>query len=237
MISLLTFFYILTSNIQKEEENTFLIKKNETNKELINSNKEIIAEARKYNYEKVPQISANDYVIGSATATVELVIYDDYADPFLAQLRESINKVRKNFSEKIIIAKRFYLYGKSELNIEAVLAAICAGEQKKFWQMDELLIKDSIAKKLNKEKIFTNASILNLNTEEFNDCFTNKKIRDKIINSSKAASQYGVSGVPTIFINGEYYPGAYPFVDFTDSAGYKRKGLKSIITEKLANDL
>ena len=77
------------------------------------------------------------------------------------------------------------------------------------------------------------AGDLGLNQEQFNQCLDGGKYKDKIVEQKKAGNQAGVTGTPTIFVNGNIYPGAYPFADFTSPDGRQNKGMKSIIGELL----
>ena len=60
-----------------------------------------------------------------------------------------------------------------------------------------------------------------------------EKYKDKIQAQMDAGSNFGVTGTPGNFINGEPAPGAVPFEDFTDSTGRQRKGMRSIIERHL----
>jgi len=54
------------------------------------------------------------------------------------------------------------------------------------------------------------------------------------VSAQKAeGDQAGVTGTPTSFVNGNIYPGAYPFEDFIASDGRQEKGMKNIISELL----
>jgi protein-disulfide isomerase len=74
---------------------------------------------------------------------------------------------------------------------------------------------------------------LGLDQNKFNECFSNGKYLSAIKEQMAEAKSLGISGTPTSFINGNIYPGAYPFEDFADSSGKLEKGLKSLIEDLL----
>jgi len=74
---------------------------------------------------------------------------------------------------------------------------------------------------------------LKLDEDKFNNCLDQEKYKDKVLKQLVAGEQAGVNGTPTIFINGEIFPGAYPLDDFINADGRERRGLRTVIKEHL----
>lgn len=81
----------------------------------------------------------------------------------------------------------------------AALAALAAGNQGKYWEFHDALFD---APKLSTEVINDIAVQLGLNIEQFTKDMNSPQIRQKLIQDLNDAKEAGVTGTPTIFING-----------------------------------
>ncbi len=81
----------------------------------------------------------------------------------------------------------------------AARAALAANEQGKFWEFHDKLFA---AKKLNMKVIQAIAIELELDMPRFNKDMNSSKIRRKLQKDLADAKKAGVTGTPTIFING-----------------------------------
>ncbi len=82
----------------------------------------------------------------------------------------------------------------------AALAALAAGEQGKFWEFHDELFAAS--PKLGPSKINEIAKNIGLNIETFKKDLASSAIKQKLAKDLKDAQEAGVTGTPTIFING-----------------------------------
>jgi protein-disulfide isomerase len=82
----------------------------------------------------------------------------------------------------------------------AARAALAAGEQGKFWEFHDALFA---AEKLNEEVITSTAAKLNLDMEKFARDLNSPAIKQQISKDLRDAQEAGVTGTPTIFINGK----------------------------------
>ncbi len=83
--------------------------------------------------------------------------------------------------------------------IEAANAALAADEQGKFWEFHDKLFT---APKLNTQVIDDIAVTLDLDIEKYNKAKTSQTVRQKVSKDLQDANKAGVTGTPTIFING-----------------------------------
>jgi protein-disulfide isomerase len=181
----------------------------------------------------VKPINAVDHIWGDQKAPVQMIVYSDFACLFCAQFAVTMKKIEENFKDKLAITFRHYpLPGYPDAKIAAE-AAECAAEQGKFWEMHDKLFDDNAAGRMSEEQFKQNAIDLGLNKEQFNQCLDSGKYRDKIKEQVAEGDKAGVTGTPTIFVNNNIYPGAYPLEDFTSPDGRSNKGMNSIISEIL----
>ncbi len=81
----------------------------------------------------------------------------------------------------------------------AARAALAAGEQGKFWEFHDALFALPV---LNHETIDGIAVKLGLKIDQFKSDMASPKIRQKLNQDIMDAQKAGVSGTPSIFING-----------------------------------
>jgi protein-disulfide isomerase len=81
----------------------------------------------------------------------------------------------------------------------AALAALAAHEQGKFWEYHDKLFAE---KKLTKNTAKKIAEALSLDMAQFNADMKSPKIRAKLQKDMRDAKAAGVTGTPTVFING-----------------------------------
>lgn len=158
--------------------------------------------------------SSNDPVIGNPKAPLTIVEFYDfqcgYCKIFAQEtLPEIIDKYVKTGKVKVIF-KDFAILGEDSKS--AAIAANCAYEQNKFLEFHDGLysLKDT-NKTFSSENIFSLAQKLNLNIVKFNDCIGLSKNKDSVEQDTKQGKLSGVTGTPTIFINGLKISGAQSF--------------------------
>jgi protein-disulfide isomerase len=83
----------------------------------------------------------------------------------------------------------------------AARAALAAGEQGKYWEFhDELFV---ISPKLDPKAIKGIATKLGLDINKFNKDMVSPEIRKKLAKDLRDAQESGVTGTPSIFVNGK----------------------------------
>ncbi len=81
----------------------------------------------------------------------------------------------------------------------AALAALAANKQGKFWNYHDRLFAE---KKITDQSLLTIAKELQLDLDKFNADRNSQELRSHMNNDMAEASKLGVTGTPTIFING-----------------------------------
>lgn len=222
----------------------FLFLRNNNNlSNLVNSNNEI-DELKDINsdslnsqevFQKISAINETDHYLGNLDAPVQMIVYSDFDCPFCARFTETVEKVKTEFSEdEVVIAFRHYSLASHTNALETALASECAAEQGAFWKMYERLYEDYQIGSMTSSEYNKDAAELNLDLAVFDQCLSQEKYKDKIQTQMIEAKNFGVSGTPTIFINQEILPGAYPFEDFLGADG-NEEGVESVIKKYLNN--
>ena len=181
----------------------------------------------------VKPIDAVDHIWGGQKAPVQMIVYSDFACPFCAQFAGTMKKIEENFKDKVAITFRHYPLPGHQDAKRAAEAAECAAEQGKFWEMHDKLFADNAAGRMSEEQFKQDAIDLSLDQSQFDQCLGGGKYENKIKEQAAEGDKAGVTGTPTIFINNNIYPGAYPLEDFISPDGREAKGMNSIISEML----
>lgn len=150
---------------------------------------------------------AGDATFGHGPITV--VQFADFECPFSKKeysiFRELALKYQNQFT---FIFRHFPLADVHEHATDAALAALCAGEQGKFWLMHDKLYQNNQA--LQKSDLLNYATEIGLDKNKFVICAETGKYNKKINADIADGKALGVRGTPTFFINGQKIEGAIP---------------------------
>jgi len=168
----------------------------------------------------LPAISQSDFVLGEENAPVTVVTYSDYQCPFCQKFfKETESVLREKYIKtgkvKFVFRNFAFLGEESQW---AAGAAMCAGEQGKFWQYHDYLFNNQKGENqsaFSKDNLKKFALSLGLDKEKFNFCVDSDKYASVIIQETKSGGEAGVSGTPASFVNGTLYAGALPVGTFT----------------------
>lgn len=167
----------------------------------------------------------DDAILGDPDAPVTIVEFSDYQCPYCRSFYNgALQQIKEKYIDtgKVNLVYRDYPLDFHSGAIPAATAAECAREQ----EGDEMyyLMHDKIFDGQNKlgqgtveipnESLFTYAEELNLNTEEFRNCFESGKYDDEISADYITGQQLGISGTPGFILNGKRIEGAQPFEVF-----------------------
>jgi protein-disulfide isomerase len=103
----------------------------------------------------------------------------------------------------------------------AAEAALAAGAQGKFFEMNQKLLENSAS--LSRDKILALAGALGLDVKRFTNDLDTHAFKAAIDADTKEAMGAGATGTPASFINGRFLNGAAPIASF-----------KKLVDEELA---
>ncbi len=101
---------------------------------------------------------------------------------------------------------------------EGSKAAICAGEQGKFWEMHDILFYWQGRVSITKSRIDTAIEELGLDKGDFNDCYNSGDARRQANRGYEEMSQYA-DGTPTVLLNNVYQSNPYNIVAALNELG------------------
>lgn len=156
--------------------------------------------------------------LGEKQAKVTIIEFADFQCPFCKRLfDESILQIKKDYLDtgKAKLYFRHFAFLGEESNWAAE-ASECANEQGQFWQYHDYLYKNQGGENVgafSKDNLKGFAAALGLNTSQFNTCLDSGKYTKAVQDDVSAGQTAGVTGTPTLFINGIMLVGAEPYAN------------------------
>jgi protein-disulfide isomerase len=144
---------------------------------------------------------ASDHAIGPAHASVTLVEYGDFECPNCKQAAPVIKLLLERFTGRIrFIFRNFPLEEVHPHALQAAEAAECAGGQRKFWPMHDLLFANQAHLKLPQLREYAKRLDLDIGRYdlEMGDHVYLQRVREHM-QSGRAS---GVRATPAFFLNG-----------------------------------
>ena len=138
---------------------------------------------------------------GSADSPVVMIEFSDFQCPFCGSFYS--NTLPQIKSQYIDTGKVQLVYRDFPLSFHpeakpGALAAECANEQGKFWEMHDKIFENQTSMGTASYKAW--AAELGLNAEQFNSCYDSGKYNTEIDEDFSDGAAAGVSGTPTFFI-------------------------------------
>lgn len=148
----------------------------------------------------VHNIDVNDSPFqGPADAPVTLTLFTDFECPYCSKMPPLIEQVMKNNQKNLKVVFKNMPLNFHKMARPAAYAALAAQEQGKFWEFHDILFN---AKKLSLEGFNKIATDLKLDMDKFKADMKSPEILAKVEKDLKDAEKAGVTGTPTVFING-----------------------------------
>ena len=164
--------------------------------------------------EKAEQIAeaelVKELVLGSPEAPVTII---EYSSHFCGHCANFHIQTLPLLMDKYIEAGQVKLIFRPLSPPELGMAVLCAGEQGNFQEFNEYLFEHAQElKAVDDLRIITGT--LNLNQDDFNQCFDSNKYEEKVMSWFTQAQENGVGGTPTFFINDQQIVGNQPYSVF-----------------------
>lgn len=166
-------------------------------------------------YPEVPRqkVSADDDpFLGTDNAPIEIIQFAEFQCPYCGKVGDTIDKILETYPGKVKIVFRDFPLGFHDRAIPAAVAANCAGEQGKYWEMHKVLMANQTA--LQESDLSKYAVNLELDITKWNSCRQNPAQDAEVRKDMADATEVGVTGTPAFFINGILLSGAIPFSEF-----------------------
>jgi protein-disulfide isomerase len=160
-------------------------------------------------YLALPQATESDMKAGPEDAKVKMIVFSDFQCPYCSVFYiQNMKKAMIEYKDKVQFVFKEIPLSIHDKAQDAAMAAECAGDQGKFWEMADKLYADqkvwSAAKTFNPAPY---AAAIGLNVQKFNECVSSEKFADKIKADTQAAQEFGISGTPAFFVNDHFFGG------------------------------
>lgn len=177
----------------------------------------------------------DDPVKGDANAPITIVEFSDYECPFCKRSNDQvISRIDKEYIEtgKVKFVFRDFPLGFHKQAIPAAVAANCAGEQGKYWEVHDFLFQSK--NNVNQAAVLNAAESLGLDKAKLQACMDDPSKVAEVNKDMEEGKKYGVRGTPSYFIGktndsgeieGTFIRGAQPYNVFQAEID---KQLKSI---------
>jgi len=166
------------------------------------------------------KINADDHILGSNDAKITIVEYADFRCPFCerfyTQTEKQLIADYVNSGKVRFVFRNFAFLGQQ--STWASEAAECAAEQGKYWEYYNWLFSNQAPESdlayYSKANLIKYAGEVGLNTAQFSSCLNSDKYAKRVADDLTSGKTAGVTGTPTIFINGQKLVGAQPYETF-----------------------
>ncbi|MEJ2244594.1 MAG: DsbA family protein [Acidobacteriota bacterium] len=149
---------------------------------------------------------------GPLSAPVELVYFSDFQCTYCKDFSRTLKRVTEQYGDKVRLVYRQYPLTAIHPDAQrAAEASLCADAQDRFWEMYDLLFENS--ENLKDENLLKIAEQTGLDAGNFQSCLTSGRYRSVVNEDIRAGATAGVEGTPTLFVNGRYLHGNYPYQD------------------------
>ena len=170
--------------------------------EVDNEQKEII----------YPVLQDDDPIIGNPNAELTIIEFGCYACPFTKKAEPIVDEVLAYYGGKVNLQFKTFVIPHHLYTYPAAMAANCAKDQGMYLQYHKALFDNQ--ENLTNATMFQLAQNLNLDMENFTECFDSEKYHDEILDDNDMGLHAGVKGTPTFFINKQEIVGPKPFKTF-----------------------
>jgi protein-disulfide isomerase len=160
-----------------------------------------------------------NYFKGDENAPVTLYEFSDFQCPFCARFfQDALPQIEENYirTGKVkLVYKDYPLDNIHPQATPAAIAARCAGDQGKFWEMHDLIFTNQQSLSDGNYNVW--ASQLGLNADTFSQCLNSRQHLSAVRKDLLEGQQAGVRGTPGFVLNGQVISGAQPYQVFAQA--------------------
>ena len=142
----------------------------------------------------------DDPALGKTDAPVTVVMFSDFQCPACAAVHPILKKITGEYGDKVRFVVRDFPLAMHENAFLAAQAANAANAQGKFFEYSELLYNNQNS--LDAASLKELATRINLDRKRFDADLDGEKFADEVRKDMADGNSYGITGTPTIFVNG-----------------------------------
>src|ERR1041385_3104206 len=159
----------------------------------------------------------HDHLRGDLAApnAVTLVLYGDYLCPYCRSLRPVILQLRKKLGERLVYVFRHFPNEKAHPGSTFIARVTeAAARQDRFWEMHDCLFDSPMP---SKTEVLEQLRSLGVDMDRFERDLQSDEVRARVESDRRRGQRNGVTGTPTIFIDGLRYDGAWDFYSMLEA--------------------
>jgi protein-disulfide isomerase len=147
---------------------------------------------------------------GLAEAPVTIIEFSDFQCPYCGRFTPVLAQVLAAYPTQVRLIYRYFPFPSLHPDAEkAAEAAVCAGNQGKFWEMHDTLFAEQGA--LGVAALKEKAKRLGLNVPQFDACLDDGTAGAVVATDQQAGWVLGLDATPASFVNGRFVNGAVSF--------------------------
>jgi protein-disulfide isomerase len=150
--------------------------------------------------------------MGNPDAPVRIDVFEDFQCPACQFFTQSVES--QVITDLLSTGQVYYVFrhypflddrSATKESDQAANASLCAADQERFWDYHDLLYTNWSGENqgsFSNRRLVAFAEELNLDMDAFNSCFDEKRFQDQIDQDIQDALRMGISGTPSVFVNG-----------------------------------
>src|SRR5580765_7065287 len=149
---------------------------------------------------------ARDNIRGGSAASgvVSVVVYSDYLCPYCRRLRHVLDRLRQALGERMAYVFRHYPNERAHPGAGFIhRAAEAAGRQGRFWEMHDWIYAQEPPPSPDEVRVFVRS--LDIDMDLFEQDLEDDETRRHVEGDLAEGKRNGVTGTPTVFIDGLRY--------------------------------
>jgi NhaA family Na+:H+ antiporter len=159
----------------------------------------------------------DDHIRGNPSAedAVSVVLYGDYLCPFCRRLRPVMRQLRERLSERLVYVFRHFPNEKAHPGATFIARATeAAAQQGRFWDMHDWLFDNPPP---TENDVVEHVRSLGIDMDRFRRDLDSDDTCRRVEEDEAQGRKNGVTGTPTIFVDGLRYDGAWDFYSMLEA--------------------
>ncbi len=161
---------------------------------------------------------------GDAAAPVTIVEFSDYECDFCGRAEATVQRLLNDYKGRVRLVHQPYPLAIHPRAPKAAEAALCAGEQGRFWAMHDSLLAKQQA--LGLDDLKGRARALGLDAQKFDACLDSGRMAPVVEASRTLGDGIGVNSTPAFFVNGRPLTGSQPYERFKELVDHELAAAK-----------
>src|SRR6185437_15098274 len=157
-------------------------------------------------------LALRDYIRGGGAGggRLTILIYGDFLCPYCRRLRHVLDRLRGALGERMAYVFRHFPNERAHPGAELLsIGAEAAARQGRYWEMHDALYGKEPP--IDESALLEIAASLGLDMGRFTEDLRDSALRRRVEEDLADGRRNGVTGTPTIFIDGVRYDGAWDF--------------------------